>query len=569
MWIQFFLVSLLSMFVVIFVMTTLSVIQMRNKENRIIQSNISNSMYYMEQNIKNEISRCSHKVSSQQTARTFHSIKYGGGDYRSRMREEIAAICNEAPEIFAVFYCDSDGECYSAGEVFGSINSQMSLINECKSEPQFNKGDGLWRYARAGRKNSSLIWCKDIIYVDNNYRQINLGTIVLYLDVNKLSSGFFKDDIQTHTAVCDFTGTFAIAQDETLIGEKFEDVFEVVNEDTVKRNNVSYLFKKQNSSINGWEIISYIEMDMTGRNVAKTMTGTMIFAFCGLLAVCMISYVLSKRIGRPVEELIKYIGINRQGEITQMPEAEVGDIAKIRMAFEEMSLDLRKEIESNYEMRLRLNEITIKAYESQMNPHFLFNTLYMIQMMNVLGEKENITTITNSLGKLLRFNLDSTNEVKLSEEIENVKNYLDIMELRFQNRFNYKIIIPPELMECYTVKFMLQPLIENSVSHGFVHKKDMCEIVIMGQQMGNDMAIVIKDNGEGIEPERLQKLKKQLNGENDNNGGIGVVNVHERIKLLYGEQYGIDIFSDYKKNTNVLIHIPISRYPKAEVDKNV
>ena len=82
------------------------------------------------------------------------------------------------------------------------------------------------------------------------------------------------------------------------------------------------------------------------------------------------------------------------------------------------------------------------------------------------------------------------------------------MELRFQNRFNYKIIIPPELMECYTVKFMLQPLIENSVSHGFVHKKDMCEIVIMGQQMGNDMAIVIKDNGEGIEPERLQKLKK-------------------------------------------------------------
>ena len=83
-WIQFFLVSLLSMFVVIFVMTTLSVIQMRNKENRIIQSNISNSMYYMEQNIKNEISRCSHKVSSQQTARTFHSIKYGGGDYRSR-----------------------------------------------------------------------------------------------------------------------------------------------------------------------------------------------------------------------------------------------------------------------------------------------------------------------------------------------------------------------------------------------------------------------------------------------------------------------------------------------------
>ena len=224
-WMKFFSVSLLLMFVIILVMTMLSIMQMRNKETRIIQSNISGSIYYMEQNMKNALSRCSHQVGSQQTARSFYNIKYGGGDYRSKMREEIAAILGEAPELFAVFYFDNDGECYSAGEIFGSISSQISMINDCKAKTEFTKGGGLWRYARAGRGYNSLIWCKDIIYVDDSYNQVELGTIMLYLDAKRLSTDFFSDNLQTYTAVCDMTDTVAIAQDERLIGKKFSDVF--------------------------------------------------------------------------------------------------------------------------------------------------------------------------------------------------------------------------------------------------------------------------------------------------------------------------------------------------------
>ena len=555
------------MLIVILIMALLSILQMRNKENRIIQSNISNSIYYMEKNLNNTLSRINHQLGSQQTASKFYAIKHSGADYHSRMREEMAAICNETPEVFAVFYSDKDGNCYSAGEIFGSISSQLTTMNEYKSKDAFTKSDGIWCYAQAGRRHNSLIWCKDIIYLDNSYNQIELGTVLLYLDAKRLSSDFYFDSIQTSAIVCDSDGVIAISQDEEFLGKKFSEIFKITDEDVAKIDDVSYLYKKEDSGVGGWEVISYIDMDMTGRNVAKTMTSTIIIASLGLLAVLIISYVLSKKIGKPVEELLRYIKINQDGIITEMAEsdADAGDIEKIRRAFEEMSQDLKNKIKSNYETNLRLQEITIKAYESQMNPHFLFNTLYMIQMMNVLGEKENVTTITNHLGKLLRFNLDNRNEVKLSEEIENVKNYLKIMELRFKGRFNYKIVIPPELMECYSVKFMLQPLIENSVSHGFVHKKDMCEIVIMGQQIGDDIAIVVKDNGQGIEPNHLEKLKVKLNGENSDTGGIGMVNVHERIKLLYGKEYGIDIFSDYEKNTNVLVHIPVSKSPKTEV----
>lgn len=566
---KFFLVSL-SLILIIFIITmSLNLVQMRDKENRVIQSNISNSIYYVEQNLKNALTRCSYKVSSQQSARNIYAIKQSGSDYKMKLREEVASICNEASEIFAVFYLDSDGKYYSAGELFGSVSSQINMINDCKSKPEYNKGDGLWSYAEAGRENKSLIWCKDIIYVDTGYRQIELGTMVLYLDVGDLSSEFFMENSQTHTAVCDYSGTFVIANDESVIGKKFSDIFEPIDADTLKRDGESYFFKEENSSLNGCRIISYIGVDMTGRNVAKTMTSTIVVAFLSLIVVFAVSYALSKKIGKPVEELMKYIGINRHGKVTGPSDEETGDIAKIRRAFEEMSIELRDNIEAGYEMELKLREITIKAYENQMNPHFLFNTLYMIQMMNVLGEKENIATITNLLGKLLRFNLDNRNEVRLSDEIENVKNYLDIMKLRFNERFDYKILVPPELMSCYAVKFMLQPLIENSVSHGFSGKKDMCEIAIMAQQIGNDIAIVIKDNGQGIKPADLDKIKKQLNNGASANGGIGVVNVHERIKLLYGERYGVDIFSEYSRNTNVLIHIPFTKSPKAEVEEDV
>lgn len=566
-WMRFFSLSILLMLIVILIMALLSILQMRNKENRIIQSNISNSIYYMEKNLNNTLSRINHQLGSQQTASKFYAIKHSGADYHSRMREEMAAICNETPEVFAVFYSDKDGNCYSAGEIFGSISSQLTTMNEYKSKAAFTKSDGIWCYAQAGRRHNSLIWCKDIIYLDNNYNQVELGTVLLYLDAKRLSSDFYFDSIQTSAIVCDSDGVIAISQEEEFLGKKFSEIFEITDDDVAKIDDVSYLYKKEDSGVNGWEVISYIGMNMTGRNVAKTMTSTIIIASLGLLVVFVISYFLSKKIGKPVEELLRYIKINQDGNITEMAEsdADAGDIEKIRRAFEEMSQDLRNKIKSNYETNLRLQEITIKAYESQMNPHFLFNTLYMIQMMNVLGEKENVTTITNHLGKLLRFNLDNRNEVKLSEEIENVKNYLKIMELRFKGRFNYKIIIPPELMECYTVKFMLQPLIENSVSHGFVHKKDMCEIVIMGQQIGDDIAIIVKDNGRGIEPENLERINKKLEGEEIDVGGIGVVNVHGRIKLLYGNEYGINIFSDYEKNTIVLVHIPVSKSPKTEV----
>ena len=116
-------------------------------------------------------------------------------------------------------------------------------------------------------------------------------------------------------------------------------------------------------------------------------------------------------------------------------------------------------------------------------------------------------------------------------------------------------------MDCYTIKFMLQPIIENSVTHGFKEKKGLCELVIMGQEINGEIVVVVKDNGNGISRDQLLRLKESLKSHSEPRG-IGLANVHERIQLIYGEQYGVDIFSDYEKNTQVIIHIPVCRHPQ-------
>lgn len=569
-WFKFFAVSVLLIFVVVLFMTVYFIFQMVGKENYILEVNIADNLYYADLNVSQVLNRYREQVGSVSVSESIYKAKRNTDGYRAAVRERLSSFYNESTEIIAVFFQDTEGACFSAGEVFWDVDSQLRLIHECKSNPEYNRGDGLWRYEVAGRGFHSLVLCRDIIFVDEQYRQTELGTMLLYLDADKVGKNFFRDDKNTGILILDPFGVIALAQDEELIGLEYNDVFEVGADGALLKDNRKYIAYEKETDINGWNAISYIDVNLTGKSLFDMLFNIILIALGGLAAVSWVSYAMSKRVGRPIEELLSYIKVNKFGKTAEIP-GEDNDIARVKGIFESMSSELRKNIESNYEMQLKLKDITIKAYESQMNPHFLFNTLQMIQMMNILGRTEDVTRATNSLGQLLRFNLDNRNEVRFSEEIENVVNYLKILELRFKGRFNYKIMIPNEIMDCYTVKFMLQPLIENTVTHGFAHKKGMCEVAVMAQVIDGEIAVIVKDNGRGITPDKLKEIKSSLYGVKNSvrNGGIGLVNVHERIQLIYGKEYGVDIFSDYMKSTQVLIHIPMCAAPQDKEEEYV
>ena len=564
-WLKFFAVSVGTLFLTVTLITLVYMYQLVTKENNIIESNISNSIYYADLNVKNSLKRYSEQISNMTVAEQLYEANSNTARYRSIVNERLSNIYSESSEVLAVFYQDSSGICFSIGEIFLNIDNQIRMIHECMAKSEYTHSDGLWRYEKVGRGYDSIMLCKEIIYVDDYYNLHNLGTMLLYLDADKLNKELFEEQKGNGVVVLDAYGNIVLSADIELVGLNYSDVFKDDGGYILKDKN-KYLSKKKEADT--WKIISYIDMQMTSRNVYSTIVRMMGLILFGFVIVGTIAFFMSKRVGKPIEELLKFIKVNRYGEIVDFPEENESDIAQIKQIFESLSEDLKKNIESNYKMQLMLKDTKIKAYESQMNPHFLFNTLQMIQMLNVLGKKEDVSIATTCLGDLLRFNLDNRNEVTLKEEVENVVNYLRILELRFKGRFDYKIMIPDELMKCYTVKFMLQPIIENSVTHGFKYKKDMCELAIMGQEINGEMVIVIKDNGSGIDREQLYRLKAVLNG-GASPSGIGLANVHERIRLIYGEKYGVDIFSDYQKNTQVVIHIPICGLPQNKEDNDV
>src|SRR5574344_1165838 len=214
----------------------------------------------------------------------------------------------------------------------------------------------------------------------------------------------------------------------------------------------------------------------------------------------------------------------------------------------------------------RQNDIRFKMLASQINPHFLFNTLETIRMQALADGNKDVAVTIKLLANILRHNLAVTDRpVPLMEEVEAVSNYLDIQHLRFADRVTYDIIFTCDVRDIGTLPLLIQPVVENSFIHGLesTQKGGFIYIYISSDDDKN-LYITIRDNGVGMSQEKLEELRKKLStGTVETiNSSIGMVNVNQRIKLFYGEEYGLTITSEIGKETTVTIHVPIVKQNK-------
>lgn len=222
-----------------------------------------------------------------------------------------------------------------------------------------------------------------------------------------------------------------------------------------------------------------------------------------------------------------------------------------------------------YQAELDKKQSELAFLQSQINPHFLYNTLEAIKgIASVRGVSE-IRDMTKALSLIFRYSIKGTDEVCLEEEIDIIKSYIHIQKIRFANRFEVDFDFTSNALECKVPKMILQPLIENAIYHGLEPKVDKGMLSVTGViDDSSDLVITIKDDGEGIEAETLERLRSELTqvGLKDRIQGytrIGVINVNNRIRLKYGEKYGITIDSDTGSGTVVVLKIP------SEVGSNV
>ena len=229
--------------------------------------------------------------------------------------------------------------------------------------------------------------------------------------------------------------------------------------------------------------------------------------------------------------------------------------------FNEMLDGLKKQIEQNQELAQNAAFSQVKQLESQFNPHFLFNTLDNIRFMAKIDAAAADKMIV-SLSGLLRYSIRETREeVTVAEDLQHLQFYLNILQIRFNKRFAYNINVSEDINDCLIPKLLLQPLLENAVKYGFGEKEKLT-VNINGYQLQERLIFVCEDDGVGIDEDVLEELRATLQETEDTPTHFGLYNIHQRIRLMYNGDYGLDIASKKGEGTTVRLTLPKRVAPK-------
>ena len=260
---------------------------------------------------------------------------------------------------------------------------------------------------------------------------------------------------------------------------------------------------------------------------------------------------------KAIDQLLSAIKNVQEGNLDTKVSINTNDeFEVIGHHYNEMLVRLKVLIEKNKEEATRSVLSELKQLEAQFNPHFLFNTLEMLKYMIKVDEKASAKVIV-AMSNLLRYSINSAyHKVKLAEDIKYIEDYLLIQKYRFEDNFDYSISLQEQCEACIIPKLILQPLIENSIKYGFDTKKYL-KVEIKCTIAGDKLLIEIEDNGEGINEEKLSEILCNLRCNDNNTPHIGLYNVHRRIMLMYGESFGIKIYSKQSEGTRVIITLPV------------
>ena len=325
-------------------------------------------------------------------------------------------------------------------------------------------------------------------------------------------------------------------------------------------DNYSQLVHTQ-IDIDDWQLKTWSEKT-AARIVTKEFWVEMITIFLVLiLLIILLSVIISKQVTKPIKEMQK---VARQYSLGAF-DAKVSvhgkdEIAELGNVLNNMSSQLLELISSVTEKERQSNYLELQTLIYQINPHFLYNTLDSINMLARKNDDIQVALMVTNLSRLFRLSLNRGRDViTVREEMMQVTYYLKIQKFRFEEQLDWNINFDDEILEYRMLKFIMQPLVENAIYHGIKSKNEYGKLTIRGYKDKNMLIFVIKDTGKGMDEDTLKKLYQRINEkkrDEKENRGYGIWNVNQRIKLYYGEQYGLQIDSIVDKGTSIYIKIP-------------
>ncbi len=393
-----------------------------------------------------------------------------------------------------------------------------------------------------------------IFFIDLNY-----GAIIDLCEANSMTE-------KGYIFILDDNGDIIYHPQQQLLysGLKEEKIREVLDNESgyfVTDEDESKLYTISVSDKTGWTTVGVEEVSELMKNSREAKLIYLVVTIALLIAVVAISVAVSYEISSPIKILKDSMELVKQGqlEIANIENISNNEIGSLSISFNMMIDEIKNLMDRIVYEQKEKRKSELRALQSQINPHFLYNTLDSIIWMAESKKTEEVVLMTSALSKLLRQSISNENEeLTIIQEISYINSYLTIQQMRYKDILEYNIIFDEELYNEKILKLIIQPIVENAIYHGIKYKESKCLLQVIGRSVGQDIVIKIIDNGIGMSKAQLDRIF-DTHKVNYKSSGIGVYNVQRRLQIHYGNGYGLEIESRQDEGTIVTITIPKKR----------
>ena len=317
----------------------------------------------------------------------------------------------------------------------------------------------------------------------------------------------------------------------------------------------------------GWKLVGVVPADNIWDNYGQLL---LFFLFVVLFSIFLLVFVnlhLSERISVPIKTLERAVKELEAGrEEVDIDVSGPYEIERLGHSIRSMVSTMRHLMDDIIEQEAQKRRSELDVLQSQINPHFLYNTLDSVVWMTENGRTDEAILMVTSLARFFRISLSrGSNIITIADELEHARHYLTIQKMRYKNKFSAVIAAEDGVEGLYTIKLIVQPILENAIYHGMAYADGDGEITVRARRDGEDVVIEVADNGPGMPEETVERLLDQsyAAAPGTKGSGIGLRNVHQRIRLTFGEEYGLAIHSEPDAGTTVCIRLPVLEGPEA------
>ena len=368
------------------------------------------------------------------------------------------------------------------------------------------------------------------------------GNLIYHPYYNKINRGLFREN----------TDIVCTSEDGVYKKMRSEDG----NKQTVIISTIAYT---------GWKMVGVVRQDARTDSLEQFRIYMVVIVIMLIMMLLLVNRIVSKKISSPILKLDASVRAYEAGE---KPDIYIGGSYEIRhlgnsiqSSYEEIERLMKEIMEEQNERR----KSELAALQSQINPHFLYNTLESITWMIESGKNQDAVFMISELAKLFRISLSRGKTIiSIKDELQHCRNYMNIQKYRYKERFETEYDISEEIYSFCTVKLILQPILENAIYYGVgdMDKDEDPRIVVRGWKQEQDIYIAVSDNGIGMRHEDVENILTGNQKAIKHGSGVGLINVHTRIRLMFGKKYGLIVESEPDEGTTVTIHLPAVPYTR-------